>query len=115
MFLDCNNPKLSGDEVNREDLDQSIIEMPWQTPFHRLVGFSFFSLPALCSHPFLDLWKGNAVTTSQEYHSSDSGGSGKESPDLPASPLGDSIEVCTKESFESLGVDDNSNCRSCFT
>ena len=73
---------------------------PLFDPYLPLVdNFSLFFfvcvfLSALRSYPFLELWKGNAVTTPEEYHSSDSVGLGKGSPELPTSPFGDSREVC---------------------
>ena len=67
--------------------------------YHSLIISRYFFfvcvfLSALRSYPFLELWKGNAVTTPEEYHSSDSVGLGKGSPELPTSPFGDSREVC---------------------
>ena len=58
-----------------------------------------FSLAHLCIHlalgsqPLLELWKRNAVTTPEEYHSSEPEESGEGSPDLPRSLRGESIEV----------------------
>ncbi|KAL9983334.1 hypothetical protein ACROYT_G005488 [Oculina patagonica] len=48
---------------------------------------------ALLFSPFLDLWKRNAVTTPVEYSSSESGGSGEESPLITNLPIEGSIEV----------------------
>ncbi|XP_068742378.1 meiotic recombination protein REC8 homolog [Montipora capricornis] len=48
---------------------------------------------ALCSSPFIEIWKANAVTIHGEFPSSDSGSSGKESSGPSRSPLGESVEV----------------------
>lgn len=61
-----------------------------------------FSLAHLCIHlalgsqPLLELWKRNAVTSPEEYHSSEPEESGEGSPDLPRSSRGESIEVSTR-------------------
>lgn len=58
-----------------------------------------FSLAHFCIHlalgsqALLELWQRNAVTTPEEYHSSEPEESGDGSPGLPRSPLGESIEV----------------------
>ncbi|CAH3183653.1 unnamed protein product [Porites evermanni] len=51
---------------------------------------------ALGSQPLLELWKRNAVTTPEEYHSSEPEESGEGSPALPRSPLGESIELARR-------------------
>ena len=58
-----------------------------------------FSLAHLCIHlalgiqPLLELWKRNAVTSPEEYHSSEPEESGEGSPDLSRSSRGESFEV----------------------
>ncbi|CAH3129112.1 unnamed protein product [Porites lobata] len=51
---------------------------------------------ALGSQPLLELWKRNAVTTPEEYHSSEPEESGEGSPDLPRSSRGESIELARR-------------------
>ncbi|XP_068707544.1 meiotic recombination protein REC8 homolog [Montipora foliosa] len=59
--------------------------------YNHLLKVSVFQ--ALCSSPFIEIWKANAVTIHGEFPSSDSGSSGKESSGPSRSPLGESVEV----------------------
>ena len=60
--------------------------------YNHLLKVSVFQ--ALCSSPFIEIWKANAVTIHGEFPSSDSGSSGKRSSGPSRSPLGESVEVC---------------------